>query len=149
MADFEREIEAANERMQAAIKRGPVAVSANYDRRLKLVLVALDTGLSIAFRPADVQGLENAAAADLAVIEISPTGLGLYFPAVDADVYLPGLLEGHFGSVAWTAARMGKAGGQSRSATKVAASRANGKLGGRPRKNVAQSTTPSAGFGSR
>ena len=52
MADFEREIEAANERMQAAIKRGPVAVSANYDRRLKLVLVALDTGLSIAFRPA-------------------------------------------------------------------------------------------------
>ncbi len=137
MADFEREIEAANERMQAAIKRGPVAVSANYDRRLKLVLVALDTGLSIAFRPADVQGLENATAADLAVIEISPTGLGLHFPAVDADVYLPGLLEGHFGSAAWTAARMGEAGGQSRSAAKVAASRANGKLGGRPRKSAA------------
>jgi hypothetical protein len=137
MADFEREIEAANERMQAAIKRGPVAVSANYDRRLKRVLVALDTGLSIAFRPADVQGLENAAAADLAVIEISPTGLGLHFPAVDADVCLPGLLAGHFGSAAWTAARMGKAGGQSRSAAKVAASRANGKLGGRPRKSAA------------
>lgn len=137
MADFEREIEVANERMQAAIKRGPVAVSANYDRRLKLVLVALDTGLSIAFRPADVQGLENAAAADLAVIEISPTGLGLHFPAVDADVYLPGLLAGHFGSAAWMAARMGKVGGKSCSAAKTAASRVNGRLGGRPRKSAA------------
>ena len=24
-------------------------------------------------------------------IEISPSGLGLHFPAIDADIYLPGL----------------------------------------------------------
>ena len=84
-----------------------------------------------------------------AAIELDADGFGLHFPTLDADVWLPGLLAGHFGSKNWMAARMGKAGGQSRSAAKVAASRANGKLGGRPRKNVARSTTSSAGFGSR
>jgi hypothetical protein len=37
-------------------------------------------------------------------IEISPSGLGLYFPAIDADIYLPSLLEGFLGSRGWMAA---------------------------------------------
>jgi hypothetical protein len=36
--------------------------------------------------------LETARPADLAVIEISPTGLGLRFPVLDADTYVPALL---------------------------------------------------------
>lgn len=100
-------------------------------------MVALNTGLTVAFRPADVQGLETATVTDLSVIEISPSGFGLHFPTLDADIWLPGLLAGHFGSTNWMAAQLGKAGGKVRSPAKTAACRANGKRGGRPRKNVA------------
>jgi hypothetical protein len=55
---------------------------------------------------------------------------------VDADLYVPGLLEGFLGSKAWMASRLGRMGGRSQSKGKQAASRANGKLGGRPRKTV-------------
>ena len=116
---------------------GPFAVSARYDRRAERVVVTLDNGLDVGFAPAGVQGLERAKPAQLSEIEISPSGLGLHFPKVDADVYLPALLDGVLGSRKWMAARLGAAGGQARSEAKAAASRANGKLGGRPRKPAA------------
>jgi hypothetical protein len=80
--------------------------------------------------------LERATASQLEPIEISPSGFGIYFPKLDADLYLPGLLEGFLGSRKWMAVRMGQAGGKSRSLSKKAAARANGKLGGRPRKRA-------------
>ena len=58
------------------------------------------------------------------------------FPKLDADLYLPALLNGWLGSRRWMAAHMGERGGRARSAAKRTASRENGKLGGRPRKAV-------------
>ncbi len=57
-----------------------------------------------------------------------------HFPALDLDLYLPSLLEHFMGSRKWMASQLGKAGGQSASEAKQAASRRNGRLGGRPRK---------------
>ena len=131
------EYEAAVERARVRAETEPHATAARYDKRLRMVMVALHTGLTVAFRPADVQGLETATAADLSVIEISPSGFGLHFPTLDADIWLPGLLAGHFGSKNWMAARLGKAGGKVRSPAKTAACRANGAKGGRPRKRAA------------
>ena len=45
-----------------------------------------------------MQGVENAHPADLADAEISPSGLSVHFPKLDADLYLPALLEGFLGS---------------------------------------------------
>jgi hypothetical protein len=118
----------------AARRAGPTAVGARYDRRLGRVFVSLSTGIDVAFAPRDAQGLEKAKPADLSVIEISPSGLGLHFPKIDADLYLPPLLEGFFGSKRWMASRLGRHGGEARTAAKVRAARANGRLGGRPRK---------------
>jgi hypothetical protein len=131
------EYEAAVERARVRAETEPHATAARYDKRLRMVMVALHTGLTVAFRPVDVQGLETATVADLSVIEISPSGFGLHFPAIDADIWLPGLLAGHFGSKNWMAARLGKAGGAVRSPAKTAACRANGAKGGRPRKRAA------------
>ncbi len=91
-----------------------------------------------AFRPEDAQGLENATAAQLKKIEISPSTFGLHFPLLDAQFDITALMQGHFGSRKWMAARLGAAGGASRSKAKVTASRTNGKLGGRPRKLAAK-----------
>ena len=89
----------------------PWALDARYDRQRERIVVHLSTGLEIAFAPRDAQGLENATAEDLAAIEISPSGFGLHFPRLDADLYLPGLLEGYLGSKRWMAARLGRTGG--------------------------------------
>lgn len=130
------EFRLANARAARRAAAGPTADSARYDRRLGRVVVRLSSGLDVAFAPADTQGLEKATPADLATIEISPSRLGLHFPKLDADLYLPALLEGILGSRRWMAARLGERGGRVRSAAKTAAARANGRLGGRPRKGA-------------
>lgn len=56
----------------------------------------------------------------------------MHFPHLDADIYLPALLDGFLGSRRWMAAQIGKTGGLATSEAKVAAARRNGKLGGRP-----------------
>jgi len=96
--------------------------------------VSLSNGLELGV-PVDLaQGLTGAKASDLSKIEITPTGLGLHWPRLDADLYLPALMEGVFGSRRWMARVMGKAGGRSTSSAKQSAARVNGRLGGRPRK---------------
>lgn len=128
------EIKAANERAAARRAKTPTAVRARYDRRIGRLVIDLSTGFSIAFKPHDAQGLEKAKPQQLNKIEISPSGFGIHFPDLDADLYLPGLLEGFFGSERWMASQLGRTGGRSTSAAKTAASRMNGKRGGRPKK---------------
>ena len=130
------EIETAKEQAAARRAKTPTAVGARYDRRIGRLVIDLSTGFSIAFKPHDVQGLEESKPGQLAKIEISPSGFGVHFPDLDADLYLPGLLEGVFGSRKWLASQLGKTGGRSISAAKTAASRSNGKRGGRPKKKA-------------
>jgi hypothetical protein len=127
-------VEQANRRATERQKSTPRAVSAKFDERLGKVVVELSSGLMIGFRPEDAQGLENARPEHLGEIEITPSGFGLHFPRLDADLYIPALLEGFFGSKKWAAARLGASGGAAKTKVKAAASRANGLLGGRPRK---------------
>jgi len=134
MATPKDEFETANQRASALLARTSKAIAARYDRRDGRIVIDLSRGISIAFKPHDAQGLEHANASQLAKIEISPSGLGLRFPALDADLYLPSLLQGFLGSKRWMAARLGRAGGQTRSKEKAAAARSNGRLGGRPRR---------------
>jgi hypothetical protein len=133
MAGYD-EFEMANrrgERMRVAV---PKAIAARYDRATGRVVIHLSSRLDVSFSPYDAQGLENAKPSQLDEIEISPSGLGIHFPKLDADLYLPSLLEGFLGSTRWMASRMGRVGGKSRSAAKRAASKANGRMGGRPKK---------------
>lgn len=114
--------------------RGPRAESAYYDAGRDRVIVRLTTGVEIGFAPQDAEGLQNASREDLTAIEVEALGLGIHFPRLDADLYVPALLEGMLGSKNWMAARLGAAGGRVRSSAKSAAARDNGKRGGRPRK---------------
>jgi hypothetical protein len=56
----------------------------HYDKHSKRIVVRLNTGLDIAFDPHDVQGLEDGSPDQLDEIEISPSGLGVHFPKLDA-----------------------------------------------------------------
>lgn len=130
------EFEAAVLRAEALRAEQPTAVTARYDRRLRRVMVRLSTGLDVAFSPSDAEGLAAATPDELSAVEITPSGFGLHFPNLDVDLYLPALLDGYLGSGRGAAARLGEQGGKARTAIKSAASRANGRLGGRPRKTA-------------
>ena len=133
MAVSDHEFDQAEKHMQAQRQAG-YAVAARYDRRTSRVVVKLNTDIQISFPPRLAEGLADATADDLAAIEISPSGLGLHWPKLDADLYVPGLLAGMLGSKRWMAAQLGATGGRVRSVAKAASSRENGRKGGRPHK---------------
>ena len=136
MAISDEDVERAEAAAQTQMAAGPRAVAARFDRSLERIVVSLDNGLELAFPPGLAEGLGAGSPAQLGEIEISPSGLGLHWPALDADLYLPALIQGVFGSPRWMAGLMGRMGGSARSETKAAAARKNGRRGGRPRKTA-------------
>ena len=97
MAVTETEFEQAKARALAKREAGHVR-AARYNRRRARVIVLLSTGVEVTFPVTLAEGLAGASPEDLAEIEISPTGLGLHWPRLDADLYVPALLQGVFGS---------------------------------------------------
>ncbi|NUS60661.1 MAG: DUF2442 domain-containing protein [Lysobacter sp.] len=73
-------------------------MAARYDAATKALVVQLEEGVYVGFPTAALQGMENAKAQTMRRIEISPSGYGIHVPALDADVYLPALLERIFGT---------------------------------------------------
>ena len=103
------QFEAAKARGEERL-RGPRASSAHYDAGRDRVIVRLTTGAEIDFAPRDAEGLQHATREDLAEIEVEALGLGIHFSRLDADLYVPVLLEGVLGSKSWMAARLGAPG---------------------------------------
>lgn len=133
MADLTTaKINAALERGRIAQQTEPRAISARYDRKNERIIVDLTNGCTFAFPPRMAQGLEAATDDELASVEILGAGYGLHWEALDADLSVPGLLAGLFGTKAYMARRAG----QATSPAKSAAARANGAKGGRPRKQA-------------
>ena len=130
---IDAEIDRAQARGRRRAVTEPRAARARYDRRTGRVVVDLTNGCSFVFPARSVQGLRRATDAQLAEVEILGAGLGLHWPALDADFTVPGLLMGVFGTRAWMASEMARLAGRSTSRAKAAAARANGRKGGRPR----------------
>jgi Protein of unknown function (DUF2442) len=122
--------EAARERGRIAMETQPRATSARYDARSGRIIVELVSGATFAFPPELVQGLCDGTPEQLADVQVSPVGFGLHWESLDEDFTVAGLMNGVFGTARWMAQRAGRA----TSAKKAAASRENGKKGGRPRK---------------
>jgi hypothetical protein len=136
MDQFEEEAIGATIRANERMARDPRAIAARYEDGH--IVIDLSTRYRVSFAPERAQGLAGAAPSDLAEIEITPSGYGLHWPKLNADLWLPALLEGVFGSRAWMAARLGAEGGKATSDAKVAAARENGKRGGRPKRRMAR-----------
>jgi len=63
------------------LAKTPTAVSASYDRRIGRVVIELSSGLAIAFKRYEAQGMQGATPEDLAGIETSPSDLFCIFPS--------------------------------------------------------------------
>ena len=124
------QIDAALERGRETSLREPRAAAACYDRQAERVVVELTNGCTFAFPPRLAQGLEAATDDQLSQVEVLGAGFGLHWEELDADLSIPGLLAGLFG----TRAHMARQAGRATSPAKAAAARANGAKGGRPRR---------------
>ena len=125
MAEFKTLDEAAFRTAATAGKRKRTvrALSVGFDRRSHRIVVRLDTGIEFSFDPRDAYGLREATADDFVGMVIEGVGDTLHIPRLDADFSITRLLEGFLGPMDWA-----------RQEARAAASRENGKLGGRPRK---------------
>ncbi len=90
-------------------------------------------GAIFSFLPSMVEEIAQLPPEILATVELTPSGKGLRWDEPDIDLSIQGLLLGIFGSEVWMREIASK-GGKSTSEKKKAASRANGKKGGRPKK---------------
>jgi Protein of unknown function (DUF2442) len=77
----------------------PIAIAANYQPETGLIEIIFSNETRFAFPAHLGQGLEGATPADLADIEITPSGTGLHWESIDADLYIPALLEGIGGAL--------------------------------------------------
>ncbi|WP_103174738.1 DUF2442 domain-containing protein [Paracoccus sp. SY] len=135
-------MEISEQDFTAAITRGEqirqrgYAVAVDYDACQRRFVVELSNGVTVMVPVHLLEGLSDAQDSDLAEIEITPAGLGLHWPKLDADVYVPALMHGAFGTKRWMAAQLGASGGRASTPAKASAARINGSKGGRPRKQV-------------
>jgi hypothetical protein len=111
----------------------PLAKTVFHDRRLNLLIVELSNGRRLVLPVEELQGLRGATHKQLENYELVGGGAGITWPDIDADLYVPSLIEGLYGTKRWMS-ELGQKGGASTSKAKQAASRANGAKGGRPRK---------------
>jgi hypothetical protein len=129
----------------------PRAQNVHYDEQSERVVVELKNGIIFTVPVKFVQGLAGADPKLLRQVEMDGRGYGLNWEELGVTVSVPALLNGVFGSPQWirqlradgdlpavsAASENGRKGGGTRTPEKPAASRASGKIGGRPRRKIA------------
>jgi len=127
MAEFQiptpQEFDAITRQTAARTKQQLLAMGARYDRRSERVMITLNNGTVVGFLRSALPGLEHATPDELRKIEVEGGGYGLRVASLDADISIPQLLADQLGSTVMR-----------RAVARANASKANGRLGGRPRK---------------
>jgi hypothetical protein len=105
------QMETAEARGRAELDAEPRAISARYDRDTQRIVVELINGCAYAVPSRLIQDLQGASDDALADVTVDGMGFNLHWPALDADLYVPALVAGIFGTRAWMTRELPKPGG--------------------------------------
>jgi hypothetical protein len=133
-SDRER-FDGARARGKARAEDPSSVVAAQYNQDSDTFRLEFRGGGSMTIPRQFIPGLDGRPASALESVSISPAGDALLWTSIDADVYVPSLVERAFGHRLFAAAA-GRRGGRRHSKAKAAAARRNGTKGGRPRKRT-------------
>lgn len=128
----DRQFTDATRRGEAERVAQPLPKSVHFEPASGRIVVNFQNGSAFIVPARLLQGLEEASDNDLADVSLAGE-TGLHWERLDVDYTIDGLMRGLFGTAGFMDAA--RRGGLSRSDAKVAASRANGTRGGRPRKS--------------
>lgn len=92
-------IEKARKNTEKEIERR--AINATYDCQSDQIIIQFVNGSEFRFNPELGQGLQNATPEQLAEVEITPSGKGLHWETLDADLSIPDLLRNVYGNKKW------------------------------------------------
>ena len=132
----ERALEEAEARGRALAASEPRASTARYDQATGRVVLELTNGCAYAFPAELAQDLQGASPEPLRDVQVDGAGFNLHWPSLDADLFVPALISGVFGTRAWMTKELARRAGQTTSPAKAVAARTNGARGGRPRKSA-------------
>ena len=107
--------EAAEARGREMMKSEPRAVAAHYDPETGRVAVELANGCTYIFPAQLAQELHGADDEALSAIVVDGAGFNLHWPVIDADLHVPALVAGVFGTQEWMAKQRARAAGRGRS----------------------------------
>ncbi len=146
MSKKQAHVDVTDAEIDVAIARGrvyeenpfrPRAVAVTYRAKDDTLAITLTTGVELAIPRSLLQGLADADPRDVIQVKIEDDGRSLHWDSLDVDHFVPGLIDGVFGTRKWMS-EAGKIGGRAKTLAKVAAARRNGRKGGRPRKAAAR-----------
>ncbi|MGL6339259.1 MAG: DUF2442 domain-containing protein [Waterburya sp.] len=109
------------------------ACDVSYDREKRKLIIQFDNGCEFSCPVSLLQGVCHLSDDEISKVKVTPAGWGLTWEDADIDLGVNELVQGIFGTKAWMRTIAVK-GGRSKSEKKKAASRENGKKGGRPKK---------------
>lgn len=90
--EFDRQFAEATERGKSEMADGVFATAARYDKVKRRLVVDLANGMTVLIPPHLLHGLQEAKPKELAEVEILGVGSGLYWPQLNVDIALSGLL---------------------------------------------------------
>jgi hypothetical protein len=123
--------DAATQRGENEHSSSPIPSLVRYDAASGRIIIEFDNGSAFLVPARSLQGLEGASDDELSEVDLLGE-TGLHWERLDVDFTIRGIMAGFFGTAKFMHAA--RRGGRSRSEAKVAAARANGAKGGRPRK---------------
>jgi len=77
------------------------AIAAKYNSQQDQIVINFSDGSEFRFSSQLGQGLQNATPEQLAEVEVTPSGQGLHWETLDADLSIPDLLRGVYGNRKW------------------------------------------------
>ena len=99
--DMQKQIDHSRKVYEVLEKKEPRAKRACFNPVDNTIEIELKTGVRASFPVHLLQGLQGATPEQLAEVEISPSGYGLHWESLDADLAVPALMSQIFGSGAW------------------------------------------------
>ncbi|MDB5596964.1 MAG: hypothetical protein JWM36_3925 [Hyphomicrobiales bacterium] len=132
----DEQVSEANRRGVEARELGPVVEKVNYEPTTNKIVLTLAGRVELHLPVERIPELREATADEMTRFEITPSQLGIRWPELDVDLYVPSLLAEHLGGIGSAAQALGRAGGQKTTVAKAVAARQNGLKGGRPPKGL-------------